>query len=369
MLTGEQPASALTPPSTRVEVDVRLDEVVLRALAETPERRWQSATDLRTQLETIVSTKVADSSAEPPPLEVDEAPAPATPSSPAEQKEVASSGHRRNGPLWLAIALGIPGVPLAMFGVFMLVGVLNDPDWNPSPQEAFLAFASWSGAVLLLGTGFLSLCFWLRRQSASGRPRRHVGAVAGLSVAALLLLAAGIGLVSFGAFKTTAQRNADISRLQARWVDAMQQSARAGDALTEHRRQALQITDPAQQERYDQIGHKLEKDYSEARRASELHRKRLRAAARPREGISIFPLAIVGIAVLAFCVGGFIILAKLSKGGAIGCLVVVLGILALLLMGRLYFMEGRAVHSPASTQAGKGGASDTEAVFTVRRWL
>jgi serine/threonine protein kinase len=43
MLTGERPDSTLTPPSQRVEVDVRLDEVVLRALAKQPEMRFQSA--------------------------------------------------------------------------------------------------------------------------------------------------------------------------------------------------------------------------------------------------------------------------------------------------------------------------------------
>jgi serine/threonine protein kinase len=55
MLTGEAPSGRLDPPSSHVGVDVRLDEVVLRALADSPELRWQSATDLRTQVETIVA--------------------------------------------------------------------------------------------------------------------------------------------------------------------------------------------------------------------------------------------------------------------------------------------------------------------------
>ncbi len=61
MLTGELPAEKqLQPPSRRVKIDVRLDEVVLRALEQDPGRRYTSADELKTRLETIA--------AEPPPL-------------------------------------------------------------------------------------------------------------------------------------------------------------------------------------------------------------------------------------------------------------------------------------------------------------
>jgi uncharacterized protein (TIGR03435 family) len=56
MLTGELPGKRIEPPSKKVQIDVRLDEVVLRALEKTPERRWQTAADLRTQVETISKT-------------------------------------------------------------------------------------------------------------------------------------------------------------------------------------------------------------------------------------------------------------------------------------------------------------------------
>jgi serine/threonine protein kinase/Flp pilus assembly protein TadD len=56
MLTGEAPGKRIEPPSKRVHIDVRLDAVVLRALEKTPEMRWQTAADLRTQLETIAAT-------------------------------------------------------------------------------------------------------------------------------------------------------------------------------------------------------------------------------------------------------------------------------------------------------------------------
>jgi len=53
MLTGELPADRLQPPSRKVQLDVRLDEVVLRALEKAPELRYQTAGEMRTQVETI----------------------------------------------------------------------------------------------------------------------------------------------------------------------------------------------------------------------------------------------------------------------------------------------------------------------------
>jgi len=47
MLTGELPLGRFAPPSRKVHVDVRLDEVVLRALEKEPERRYQHASEVR----------------------------------------------------------------------------------------------------------------------------------------------------------------------------------------------------------------------------------------------------------------------------------------------------------------------------------
>jgi serine/threonine protein kinase len=55
MLTGERPGSSLTPPSQRVAVDVRLDEVVLRALARQPELRFQSVNEFTKTLAQITT--------------------------------------------------------------------------------------------------------------------------------------------------------------------------------------------------------------------------------------------------------------------------------------------------------------------------
>lgn len=57
MLTGELPGSKLQPPSRKVEIDVRLDEIVLRALEKQPELRFQTASDFRTHVTTFVSVE------------------------------------------------------------------------------------------------------------------------------------------------------------------------------------------------------------------------------------------------------------------------------------------------------------------------
>ena len=56
LLTGELPGTPLQPPSRKVQIDVRLDEVVLHALEKEPERRYQQASVLKTQVETIAAT-------------------------------------------------------------------------------------------------------------------------------------------------------------------------------------------------------------------------------------------------------------------------------------------------------------------------
>ncbi|MGB0581814.1 MAG: protein kinase domain-containing protein, partial [Limisphaerales bacterium] len=55
MLTGEVPMGRFAPPSKKVEVDVRLDEVVLRSLERDPELRFQHASEVKSELDTISS--------------------------------------------------------------------------------------------------------------------------------------------------------------------------------------------------------------------------------------------------------------------------------------------------------------------------
>jgi predicted Ser/Thr protein kinase len=59
MLTGELPSGKLEAPSRKVQIDVRLDEIVLRALQREPQRRYQHASDVKTQVETVTQTAAA----------------------------------------------------------------------------------------------------------------------------------------------------------------------------------------------------------------------------------------------------------------------------------------------------------------------
>jgi predicted Ser/Thr protein kinase len=53
LLTGELPLGRFAPPSQRARVDARLDEVVLRTLEKEPIRRYQHASDVKTELESL----------------------------------------------------------------------------------------------------------------------------------------------------------------------------------------------------------------------------------------------------------------------------------------------------------------------------
>ena len=56
MLTGELPMGRFAAPSQKVEIDVRLDEVVLRTLEKEPQRRYQNASQIKSDVQTITST-------------------------------------------------------------------------------------------------------------------------------------------------------------------------------------------------------------------------------------------------------------------------------------------------------------------------
>ena len=55
LLTGELPLGRFAPPSQKYSLDVRLDEIVLRTLEKEPDRRYQQASDVKCDVETIRS--------------------------------------------------------------------------------------------------------------------------------------------------------------------------------------------------------------------------------------------------------------------------------------------------------------------------
>ena len=53
LLTGELPIGRFPPPSKKVQVDVRLDDVVLRALEKEPSLRYQQASEFQSEVESL----------------------------------------------------------------------------------------------------------------------------------------------------------------------------------------------------------------------------------------------------------------------------------------------------------------------------
>src|SRR5439155_5032881 len=57
LLTGELPLGRFPAPSQKIQVDVRLDEIVLHALEKEPKRRYQQAREFKTDLETVATAR------------------------------------------------------------------------------------------------------------------------------------------------------------------------------------------------------------------------------------------------------------------------------------------------------------------------
>jgi serine/threonine protein kinase len=59
MLTGELPLGKFHPPSTKIQLDVRLDEVVLRTLEKEPDRRYQQVSEVKTDVEMVSNPTIS----------------------------------------------------------------------------------------------------------------------------------------------------------------------------------------------------------------------------------------------------------------------------------------------------------------------
>ena len=67
MLTGKCPHGAFIPPSRKVQVDVRIDEVVLKAVQEEPNLRYQQVSEMKTDVDHIRTTTTIRSATVPKP--------------------------------------------------------------------------------------------------------------------------------------------------------------------------------------------------------------------------------------------------------------------------------------------------------------
>ncbi len=148
MLTGELPKQKFAAPSRRIAVDVRIDEVVLRALEKSPELRWQTAAEMRTQVEAIAA---------------------------AGTTGTAKEWHPKRQ--WLFWLLAVPGtVALLIFNSFLLYFYVPSTNWSHT-----YGYASNVGQLLMTVNALL-LCvaldvgvlrsLWVWAHAAPAQPAR-----------------------------------------------------------------------------------------------------------------------------------------------------------------------------------------------------
>ena len=109
MLTGELPGKRLEAPSKKVHIDVRLDEIVLRAMEKDPELRYQKASMMKTRVDDLGAVEMVQPTVK----------------------------TRRTGRI-VAICCGVLGVilsvPLVVVGIFFLL--------KPTPKQDVVAVKS-----------------------------------------------------------------------------------------------------------------------------------------------------------------------------------------------------------------------------------
>lgn len=176
MLTGELPATPLDPPSHKVQVDVRLDEVVLRALQLQPEMRYATAKDFGTSIQGFIRDPNNENSA---------AMGSPVPGAPRTTAALWITGYA--GILLLGLLASIVGWPPGRFltGLaFMSIFVAGGAAWfaarslhrrlaHPNPTVAdtarrWLRGLSWTARVLALPAIGFSLFFVLAMSQESG---------------------------------------------------------------------------------------------------------------------------------------------------------------------------------------------------------
>ncbi len=136
MLTGELPLGKFQPPSKKVQVDVRLDQVVLHTLEKEPERRYQQVSEVKTDVEQIAGMAASVAP------KAQAAPGPTTPLTPPIPGLVAKTNGRPR--------VAVPGKITAP-----AVGLMVAAGWKL--LSAIIAI------VLFVGPGSISLSGFLGR--------------------------------------------------------------------------------------------------------------------------------------------------------------------------------------------------------------
>ena len=161
MLTGELPIGRFSSPSQRVEVDVRLDEVVLKALEKDPSLRYQQASAFKTRVETVAGGTAAasvsgtdDPTNQPPvwneaarpavaPHHTQAANAPAVPVHPPSPAVPPARQKNSRWWIWLVALLALPVLlGIALVWMFWSKNASPKPLKDPFPLELQLEMES-----------------------------------------------------------------------------------------------------------------------------------------------------------------------------------------------------------------------------------
>ncbi len=156
LLTGELPMGRFAPPSKRVQVDVRLDEIVLRALEQQPEHRYQHASEVKTDLANVTGKPQFAPVASLAPQSVPVAPPPPSPTNLADQKLVEAPGKSL---VISGILLGASGlIVLLVFVVQINTGILPlgaATDNRVAVPLQVLFLSHWGIGILAIVAGIL----------------------------------------------------------------------------------------------------------------------------------------------------------------------------------------------------------------------
>ncbi len=122
LLTGEVPIGRFDPPSQRSGVDRRFDPIVMRALEQEPDQRYQRASEVKSRLERIASAVTTTPQPPAPPVVSTSAPtAPLVPTAPVTSAPPPPPAPPRgNAAVWIMLIVGIV-LLLGCGGIAMLV--------------------------------------------------------------------------------------------------------------------------------------------------------------------------------------------------------------------------------------------------------
>jgi len=186
MLTGELPIGRFAPPSEKVHVDVRLDEVVLRALEKDVGRRYQAVTDVKTGIADLGDgVASADARRHVPPVE----------------------STRSRLALW-AVLLPIIGVLVSVVAsIGMTLLQPSGGTFRGAGMPIVLSLSTITGVAVLVGS-VLAIVALVQIQRSKGRLHGTGFAIAGLILP--FLCCAPAGGLSFLMMRTAPSPESDV---------------------------------------------------------------------------------------------------------------------------------------------------------------